>query len=328
MSNIVKIEGVKHLNQVVLQKSAQEISKMREYYDSYLTGKTPQGGVFAAKTNHCTITAYRSGKVLFQGAGCQEEAKRWGASAAIKNSTAAVKTKAVVKGKTAGLPANISSLSVIGSDEVGTGDFFGPITVCAAYVKSEEIPILQELGVQDSKNLNDEKISAIARQIIKMIPYSLLVLHNEKYNTMQKSGMSQGKMKALLHNQAILHLLKKIAPEKPEAILIDQFAKEEIYFGYLKGQKNIQKEDVYFSTKAEGIHTAVAAASIIARYAFVQHFEKLSVQAGFKIPKGAGAQVDAACARLIKEKGKEVLPAYVKLHFANTEKAFHLLRRK
>ncbi|MBB6445655.1 ribonuclease HIII [Bacillus benzoevorans] len=318
------------MNQVVLQKNAQEIAKMKEYYDSNLTGKTPQGGVFTAKTNHCTITAYRSGKVLFQGAGCQEEARRWGAPGVKQNSnsTAARKTKAVEKRPGAGLPANISSLSVIGSDEVGTGDFFGPITVCAAYVKKEEIPLLHELGVQDSKNLNDEKISAIAKQIIKIIPYSLLVLPNEKYNSMQKTGMSQGKMKALLHNQAILHLLKKIAPEKPEAILIDQFAKEEIYYGYLKGQKNIQRENVCFSTKAEGIHTAVAAASIIARYAFVQHFEKLSVQAGFKIPKGAGAQVDAACARLIKEKGKEVLPAYVKLHFANTDKAFNILRRK
>ena len=64
------------------------------------------------------------------------------------------------------------------------------------------------------------------------------------------------------------------------------------------------------ATKAEGIHVAVAAASIIARYSFVQHFEKLSAKAGFKIPKGAGAQVDVAAARLIKEKGKEVLTVF------------------
>ena len=316
---------MKHLNQVVLQKSTQDIEKMKKYYESNLTGKTPQGGVFAAKTKNCAITAYRSGKVLFQGAGCMEEADKWGKALA-KTASPAVKKAPVKSGSVKGLPSNISSLSCIGSDEVGTGDFFGPITVCAAYVRKEEIPLLKEIGVQDSKNLNDDKISAIAKQIIKIIPYSLLVLHNEKYNTMQQSGMSQGKMKALLHNQAIGHLLTKIAPEKPEVILIDQFAKEEIYYGYLKGQKKIQRENVCFSTKAEGIHTAVAAASIIARYAFVQHFEKLSTQAGFKIPKGAGAQVDVACARLIKEKGKEVLPSFVKMHFANTEKAFKILR--
>ena len=179
------------------------------------------------------------------------------------------------------LPTNISHLSIIGSDEVGTGDFFGPITVCAAYVRQDQIHLLKELGVQDSKNLNDDKISAIAKQLIPFLPYSLLILKNEKYNEMQKSGMSQGKLKALLHNQAINHLLKKISPEKPELILIDQFAKEEVYYNYLKGQKNIQRENVYFSTKAEGIHSAVAAASIIARHAFVQHFEKLKQNGRF-----------------------------------------------
>ena len=225
------------------------------------------------------------------------------------------------------LPTNISHLSIIGSDEVGTGDYFGPITVCAAYVRQDQLLLMKELGVQDSKNLNDDKISAIAKQLIQFLPYSLLILENEKYNKMQKSGMSQGKLKALLHNQAINHLLKKISPEKPELILIDQFAKEEVYYNYLKDQKNVQKENVYFSTKAEGIHSAVAAASIIARYAFVQHFEKLSKKAGFKIPKGAGSQVDVAAARLIKEKGTEVLPSFVKLHFANTDKAMNLLRK-
>jgi ribonuclease HIII len=70
----------------------------------------------------------------------------------------------------------------------------------------------------------------------------------------------------------------------------------------------------------------VAAASIIARYAFVRHFENLSKEAGFTIPKGAGPAVDKAAARLIKEKGEKTLPKFVKLHFANTEKALKIVR--
>jgi ribonuclease HIII len=139
--------------------------------------------------------------------------------------------------------------------------------------------------------------------------------------------MSQGKLKALLHNQAILHVLNKISPEKPEAILIDQFAKRDVYYQYLKGKQTIQRENVYFSTKAEGIHLSVAAASILARHAFVQHFENLSKNAGFLIPKGAGSKVDEAAARLIREKGEESLPQFVKLHFANTEKAWKIVRK-
>ncbi len=312
------------MSNVVLKKTNEDMIKMMDYYRPSLTSKTPPGGLFTAKTSNCTITAYKSGKVLFQGGGCEAEAGKWGIPTSPNTSLTSKKTKTL---SSSNLPTNIRELSIIGSDEVGTGDFFGPITVCAAYVRQDQLHLLKELGVQDSKNLNDDKISSIAKQIIQFLPYSLLILHNEKYNSMQQSGMSQGKLKALLHNQAIGNLLEKISPEKPELILIDQFAKPEVYYNYLKGQKNVQRENVYFSTKAESIHLAVAAASIIARHAFVQHFESLSKMAGFKIPKGAGSQVDVAAARLIKEKGTEVLPSFVKLHFANTEKAMNLLRK-
>ena len=312
------------MSNVVLKKTNEDMIKMMNYYRPSLTSKTPPGGLFTAKTSNCTITAYKSGKVLFQGGGCEAEAGKWGIPTSPNTSPTSKKTKTL---SSSNLPTNIRELSIIGSDEVGTGDFFGPITVCAAYVRQDQLHLLKELGVQDSKNLNDDKISSIAKQIIQFLPYSLLILHNEKYNSMQQSGMSQGKLKALLHNQAIGNLLEKISPEKPELILIDQFAKPEVYYNYLKGQKNVQRENVYFSTKAESIHAAVAAASIIARHAFVQHFESLSKMAGFKIPKGAGSQVDVAAARLIKEKGTEVLPSFVKLHFANTDKAMNLLRK-
>ncbi len=311
------------MSNVVLIREMNTIMKMKKYYQDHLVDKLPPGSIFSAKTRSCVITAYKSGKVLFQGAGSEDEAKKWGDSLPPKQKVSPQKPSG-----SSSLPANIGGLSAIGSDEVGTGDFFGPITVVAAYVKKENIPLLKELGVRDSKDLNDEKICEIARQIKDIIPYSLLTLHNEKYNQLQASGMSQGKMKALLHNQAINHLLEKIDPVRPDAILIDQFVQAGTYYQHLKGQKKIVKENVYFSTKAEGIHIAVAAASIIARYAFVQYFEKLSQAAGFRIPKGAGAQVDQAAAKLILQKGRDILPKFVKLHFANTEKAINILKKK
>jgi ribonuclease HIII len=310
------------LGNVVLKRNLNEMMKMKNYYSANLLEKIPPGGLFAAKTSSCMITAYKSGKVLFQGNAVEEEAKKWGEASNQKP------TFTQKKPSTGNLPQNISSLSFIGSDEVGTGDFFGPITVVAAYVKKEDIPLLKELGVRDSKDLNDQKISEIAKLIKDIIPHSLLTLHNEKYNQLQQSGMSQGKLKALLHNQAISHVLNKIAPIKPEGILIDQFVQSSTYYQHLKGQKTIVKENVYFSTKAEGVHIAVAAASILARHAFVQYFEKLSEAAGFTIPKGAGAKVDLAAAKLIIAKGRDVLPKFVKLHFANTDKALTLVNKK
>lgn len=311
------------MGNVVLLCGKNTVTEMKNYYEKQLLEKKPPGSVFSAKTSSCTITAYQSGKVLFQGNDCEREAGRWRESSL--ESGAAAKPKPAAKGD---LPAGIGQMSVIGSDEVGTGDFFGPITVVAAYVKKEHIPLLKELGVKDSKDLNDDKIIEIAKVIKDVVPFSLMTLKNEKYNQVQQAGMSQGKMKALLHNQAILKVLEKMTPEKPDAILIDQFVQPGTYFQHLKGQKAIARENVYFSTKAEGIHLAVAAASILARYAFIQYMDKLSEAAGFPIPKGAGAHVDEAAAKLILKKGRESLPSFVKLHFANTEKAMALVNKK
>ncbi|NPC93667.1 ribonuclease HIII [Bacillus sp. WMMC1349] len=302
----------------VLKVSQSVIENMKTYYQADITSLSIQGAVFQAKPQGCTITAYRSGKVLFQGKNAGKEAERWNEAAERPTDKKTVSKKSIPSIYQP--PEGISSMSVIGSDEVGTGDYFGPMTVACVYAEKTKLPLLQELGVKDSKHLKDPQIIQIARDLIKTVPYSLLVLRNEKYNEMQEKGMSQGKMKALLHNQAITNLLKKLDGTRPEAILIDQFAEPTVYFKHLAGKTAI-KEQTYFSTKAEGIHLSVAAASIIARYSFLMEMDKLSKVAGITLPKGAGALVDQAAAKLIRQKGVTVLRQFTKLHFANTEKA-------
>ena len=306
------------MSNTVLHVPLSIIEKINKHYAAYLVDKVPQGGIFLAKTPACTITAYKSGKVLFQGSGAQEEAAKWGEN---DTKVRVYKSEPRNTNSTHAPPENISTLSIIGSDEVGTGDYFGPMTVVAAFVEKDKLELLQELGVKDSKNLNDTQICEIAKSIIDVIPYSLLILHNEKYNKLQASGMTQGKIKALLHNQALHHVKEKIPPQNSDGILIDQFVVPSTYFKHISNQKKIVRENVYFSTKAEGVHLAVAAASIIARYAFVKEFVKLSKKAGMELPKGAGAKVDIAAAKLINKHGEGALNQFTKLHFANTEKA-------
>ncbi|MEJ7517640.1 ribonuclease HIII, partial [Staphylococcus pasteuri] len=60
----------------------------------------------------------------------------------------------------------------IGSDEAGSGDYFGPLTVCAAYVSHKNVQILKALGVDDSKKLTDTKIVELAEQLVTFIPHS------------------------------------------------------------------------------------------------------------------------------------------------------------
>ena len=182
------------------------------------------------------------------------------------------------------------------------------------------------MGIRDSKTIKDPQILILGRKITEMIPYSLLVLRNEKYNVLQLKGYSQGKMKAMLHEQAISHLLGKLNGEKPDGILIDQFCEPGIYFRHTSTNGN-REVPLYFSTKAESISTAVAAASVIARYAFLKHMDRLSEQAGVTIPKGAGSKVDDTAALLIAKKGEAALAPLAKLHFANTEKARQIVRK-
>ncbi|OCA81776.1 ribonuclease HIII [Bacillus sp. FJAT-27986] len=312
----------------VITVTKETILKMKSYYLNSLLPKTPPGAVFSAKMNGMTITAYNSGKVLFQGAVSDAEVQKWSSGSA---NAAAPQKKSPIKKRSVSdhiyrPPHTINELSIIGTDEAGTGDYFGPITVAAAYVSKEHIRELENMGIRDSKTIRDPQILILGKKITAMIPYSLLVLKNEKYNSVQQKGMSQGKMKAMLHEQAIHHLLAKLEGTKPDGILIDQFCEPDIYFRHTATSGN-REVPLYFSTKAESISTAVAAASVIARYAFLKHMDLLSEQAGMTIPKGASSKVDEAAAVFIANKGESKLNAFAKLHFANTEKARKLVKR-
>lgn len=305
----------------VLQLTPTQLKEVFTHYASYRIERKAPGVVFAAKLSDTSITAYKSGKVLFQGSGSSREAMRWGTveqKTSIKSSSA--------KGDV--LPKDFALKSVIGSDETGTGDFFGPMTVAACYVPADKIELVQLLGVKDSKMLTDNLMRKIAPDLKSTLTYSILVLGNEKYNTVQAKGWSQGKIKALLHNQALKHVLSKIAPEKPEFILIDQFAERGIYYNHVKAEKEIIRENVLFSTKAEQLHVSVAAASILARVAFLEEMDKLSEKAGVTIPKGASSKVDEVAARIYLSKGEEFLTSITKKHFANTGKALAIALKK
>ena len=309
-------------NQVIVVDHEEMKNVMAHYAQSKVDRNAP-GVAFAAKTPDTAITAYKSGKVLFQGAGAEREAARWGPPLTNKNiNSPTVKTKGDA------LPSNLAALSVVGSDETGTGDFFGPVTVAACYVRADQLELVRELGVKDSKQLTDDLMRKIAPDLQATLIHSVLTLGNVKYNEVQAQGNTQGKIKALLHNQALKHVLRKMDGEKPNYILIDQFAQRGVYYNYLKAEPEIIRENVLLSTKAEGLHLAVAAASVIARVAFLEEMDKLSESAGVTLPKGAGPRVDEAAARILLKNGEESLKKITKWHFANAEKAKMIANNK
>lgn len=302
------------MSNYVIQATEHTIKEMKQHYRSSITGHLPQGALFVAKLSGCTITAYRSGKVLFQGKDAEKEAKRWDS----RSGPQTPKEETPI--------SRLATVSAIGSDEVGTGDYFGPVVVVAAYVAKGQIDTMKRIGVKDSKQLTDEMITRLAPALMDHLHYASVVLSNREYNRWQQSGMPQTKIKALLHNEAIGKLMNAL-PQKPDAIIIDQFIERNLYFRYLDGEQHVIREHVYCIPKAETVHIAVAAASIIARYLFLQELDYLSETVGIELPKGAGEQVDKAAARLIQTHGEAILHSCAKLHFANTEKARRIANR-
>ena len=215
----------------------------------------------------------------------------------------------------------------IGSDEAGSGDYFGPLTVCAAYVSEKNAQVLKTLGVDDSKKLSDDKIVELAEQLITFIPHSLLTLNNVKYNERQKMGWSQVKMKAVLHNEAIKNVAQKIEVDDLDYIVIDQFAKREVYQHYALSELPFPNK-TKFETKGESKSLAIAAASIISRYAFVKHMNHITQQIKMDVPKGASKKVDLFAAKIIQKSGLSQLDAISKKHFKNREKALALIEKK
>lgn len=297
---------------ITLVCDKQTIAKMKNAYEGKLV-KTPPYAVFSAKLTGVSITAYNSGKVLFQGVNAENEASKWGTGAAPKTTSKSSKNES-------NLPKDFANWSVVGSDEVGNGSYLGPVVVCATYAKKEQLPLLKELGVKDSKMLTDPVIRKIAKDLKLVIPFKQLIVTPKKYNEIQPN-YNVNRMKVALHNQALYLLLQDLLPEKPDGILIDQFTTEKSYRNYLKQEPNQVTDNLYFKTKGEQYHLSVAAASIICRATFLEELDKATKELGFTIPSGAGTKSDQAAARILKKGGMPLLDQYAKLHFANTEKA-------
>ncbi|WP_163539728.1 ribonuclease HIII [Gracilibacillus sp. YIM 98692] len=313
------------MSNVVLQLPKNLLQKLKSHYQSQIH-QTPVNTIFQAKANGASITAYSSGKVLFQGKNAAIEADKWKTLALHSNQSQSAKVS--VNQHDYQPPKDFFSQSHIGTDEAGTGDYFGPITVGAVYVTDDQIEPLKQLGITDSKTLTDDRITELAKTLVReQIPYTLLTLDNKKYNQLQKKGWSQGKMKAMLHHHAIHKLAKKLGEVKPKGILVDQFCQPSVYQKHIQSEGEGLPENTFFMTKAESYSTAVAAASIIARAKFVKEMDRLSKSVGVTIPKGASNKVDETAAYIIRKFGLNKMNQVAKTHFANTEKAKKLVKK-
>ena len=296
---------------VVFKVNDEIREKMIKYYKDLKRDKEIPYVVFQAVDNDTVVTLYESGKVMFQGTSADVDASMWQEMMGITEKEQIDYSK-------------YKYSTSVGSDEVGTGDYFGPIIVTAAYVKKEDVEELTKLGVGDSKKIDDEKILKIAPILAKKLKYKSIILTNKEYNEKYSKDNNMNKIKAIMHNKVLYKLMNEEKITNLDYIIVDEFARENRYYEYIKESKEIQR-GITFMTKAEDKNLAVASASIISRYIFLKEFDKLSDSLHIPLPKGAGPQVDSIGEEIVDKYGKEKLNEVAKLNFKNTERILHTM---
>lgn len=200
----------------------------------------------------------------------------------------------------------------IGSDEAGKGDYFGPLCIASVSCDAEQIKALFNLKVEDSKNLSDEKIHQLAEKIKDLCPFEIVIIYPKTYNELYAKFKNLNRLLAWAHHKALEGVFLK-SPK--DYAIIDQFSKDALVAKM--APKSLKSLKIIERTKAES-DLVVAAASILARDAFVTGIKKLSEKAQFDLPKGASAKVLKAAKQLVARDGKQILNSVAKTHFKTT----------
>lgn len=212
---------------------------------------------------------------------------------------------------------HISETEQIGSDEVGFGDFFGPLVVCSAYLSDDIRNKIAHLRITDSKKISDVSIFLIGQKLSQLVPHIKNIVPNPKYNELIKKGYNMNKIKAILHHNVLTKLKDKT--NYAGKLYIDKFVEPQKFNEYIEGLKIAP---FVLVPKGEENALSIATASILARYYFLLEMQKLDNQYTTKFPLGAGKDVDIFAENFLKEKGPSNLKLVTKHNFRNFKDLF------
>ena len=201
----------------------------------------------------------------------------------------------------------------IGVDESGKGDFFGPLVIAGVYVDGEVVRRLRDVGAVDSKRIStDERIFKIAADIrsIPGLAWEVIAINPGRYNELYAKFGNLNRLLAWGHARVIENLLERV-PSCQRAIS-DQFANPAVLQRAM--QTRGREIELVQRTKAES-DPAVAAASILAREAFVRWLKSEGQKFSMELPKGVSAGVKKTAANLVEQHGSNVLQSLCKMHF-------------
>jgi len=203
----------------------------------------------------------------------------------------------------------MSYIKHIGTDESGKGDFFGPLVIAAVCPDENAAKLFMDAGIKDSKKITDKKILALEPIIKQNAEYSVIVISNPRYNELYAKINNLNKLLAWGHARAIENVLEKT---DCKYALSDKFGDESlIQSALMEKGRNIKLEQM---VRAES-DVAVAAASVLARAAFVHKINDMQKEFGIEFPKGCAPQVKDAARNFVSKYGYEDLTKVCKKHF-------------
>lgn len=258
---------------------------------------TPPYTLFSAKKQGVSCTLYTSGKLMVQGKGKEEFIAFYLEPEILKNLSFTHPH------------AELDLTPRIGIDEAGKGDFFGPLCIAGVYADAAGVEKLRELGVRDSKTMQDKVIIALASRIRSNFPHSIIRINPLKYNELYEKFKNLNHLLAWGHATAIEELVQNTGCRK---VIIDQFASEHVVENALK-RKALEVELTQRHRGEEDL--VVAAASILARAAFVDGIDQLGKMIETTLPKGASSIVVKAGKKIVAQHGQDILKKLGKLHF-------------
>ncbi|MEF9519788.1 ribonuclease HIII [Chlamydia crocodili] len=258
----------------------------------------PQHTIFQARSPSVSCTLYTSGKLVVQGKGAQEFIEFF------------LEPEILLTFTHNRIEEDLRPR--IGVDESGKGDFFGPLCIAGVYARDEDtLKNLYKTKIQDSKMLNDTQIVSLAKTVRSCCSYDVMILYPEKYNELYGKFRNLNILLAWAHATVI----DKLAPHPSGEVfaISDQFASSESVLLNALKKKNTDISVIQKVRAEQDI--IVAAASILAREAFVTAMTKLEQRFSIKLPKGASAHVKTAGKSILKTHGKDVLSLVCKTHF-------------
>ena len=281
--------------------SAAEISRLEEIIrGGGFELRTIPYAAFSGKGEGVVCTVYTSGKCVIQGKGTQQFLENHLPEHADQDDMDEA--------------AYEFDHLVLGSDESGKGDYFGPLVCAAVAFGPEHLPLLEELRFTDSKAMTAKAIRAAAPIIKANLAHEIVVIGPRKYNELYGKFRNLNHMLAWAHAKALSVLLER---QPAATVVVDKFCDERVLVRQFPDA--LREPRLVLRPRAES-NPAVAAASVLASDAFSGALFRLGKEFDLTLPKGAGSPVDAAARRLVKVKGPQVLGQVAKLHFATTDK--------